>query len=213
MYIISINSICISGRWQSHNLATMSLRKDNYHKTFKRDKAGALEYFREKCKDDFSVFYGEITKDIPDEDFLRKNRVNGFLQSLDKRMHGHSHGRHYYEDGKLKFAWILTKFIPEDPEEEKDDDDSKYSKFAQTFTDEQLTTLEKLMCKNCTKKVLLKPVKKKKKTDSGVKFLKDSSLFDSCDQMEELENPLEDERFLRAFFKENKEDEELYSYV
>ncbi len=90
----------------------MSFALDNFKREYSNsEKDQVLKYLNENFDPKNFKFY--LTKfnfkfdDIPSVSFVRANRIHGYFQQFDDKMHKLAFGVGFYKDNMLSFVWLL----------------------------------------------------------------------------------------------------------
>lgn len=82
-----------------------------------------INWFNEnyqECENNSIYLAKYKNEDLPTIEFIRKNRINGYFQQFDTKIHKIAFGSGFYKDGKLSFVWIFSHENKEVPELMKD---------------------------------------------------------------------------------------------
>ena len=88
----------------------MGFRADAVKREYKNSsKEEFMKWFSENFNDDTnSVHFATYTDDVPSVGFVRSNKVNGYFQQFDTKMHRTTFGQCVFADGKLTFVWVFS---------------------------------------------------------------------------------------------------------
>lgn len=55
-----------------------------------------------------SIYFATYNDDIPSVGFVRSNKVNGYFQQFDTKLHRTTFGQGIFTNGKLTFVWFFS---------------------------------------------------------------------------------------------------------